>query len=108
MVLCKSQQVIEKIVISSTHVVARRGPTDKGFWTFRSNTNYALEKLDWEKNSVELADILLKSRKLTSKEDLFKRATDFDNRKYTGITKMPGLFSAFVRLKRLFLKNQTN
>ena len=66
--------------------------------------NYALEKLDWEKNSMGLRDILLNCDKLTPSEHLFKKATNFDNRKFTGITKIPWAFSLFVRLKRRFIK----
>jgi 1,2-diacylglycerol 3-alpha-glucosyltransferase len=70
--------------------------------------NYALEKLDWKKNTLKLTDVLLNSQRLEKNQELVQNAMRFDNRKYPGITKVPKLFSLFVPLKRLVEKMPIN
>jgi 1,2-diacylglycerol 3-alpha-glucosyltransferase len=70
--------------------------------------NYAIEKLNWKKNSAGLMDIILYSSVLDKRTSLFENATRFDNRKYPGVTKAPKLFSLLVLLKRLVEKMQIN
>ena len=61
---------------------------------------YALEKLNWRKNSIDLTEILFNGEPLDFKKELSDRATKFDNRRYPGLTKNPWFYSLLAHVKR--------